>query len=112
MAFRLNFYCAAQGLPGERLVEQPIVVRTAIQNGRLAIDLTRYALRLQADFFTGFEFLPQTKPAAPAFNKKFAVPIFSYGGQFGGAAISRTSSLGAWKRESGASLSAYVTVRQ
>ena len=88
------------------------LVRTAIQNGWLTIDLTKYALKLQADFFLGFEFLPEKKLDVPASKKKLAVPIFSYGGQFGGAAISRTSSLGAWKREAGTSLSAYMTVRQ
>ena len=112
VVFRLNFYRATQGFPAERLVERTILVRTAIQNGWLTIDLTKYALAMQANFFIGFEFLPGNKPAEPATKKTFAAPIFSYGGQFGGAAISRTSSLGAWKRESGASLSAYVTVRQ
>lgn len=112
VAFRLNFYRATQGLPGERLVEQTILVRTVVQNGWLTIDLTKYALTMQADFFLGFEFLPGKKPAETTVKKKFPVPIFSYGGQFGGAAISRTSSLGAWKRKPGASLSAYVTVRQ
>ena len=109
VVFRLNFYRAANGLPAERLVEQPILVRTAIQNGWLTIDLTKYALTLQTDFFLGFEFLPGEPLAVPVFKER---PIFSYGGQFGGAAISRTSSLGTWKREPGASLSAYMTVRQ
>lgn len=112
VTFRLNFYRVAQGLPGERLVEQAILVRTAVQNGWLAIDLTKYALTMQADFFLGFEFLPDHKTAAPAANNKFVPPVLSYGGQFGGAAISRSSSLGTWKREPGASISAYVTVKQ
>lgn len=109
VVFRLNFYRAAGGLPAGRLVEQTILVRTPIQNGWLHIDLTKYALMLQTDFFLGFEFLPGKKLAVPGFKER---PVFSYGGQFGGAAISRSSSLGAWKREPGASLSAYVTVRQ
>ncbi|MCI1189072.1 carboxypeptidase-like regulatory domain-containing protein [Hymenobacter sp. DH14] len=112
LAFRLNFYRVAEGLPGERLIEQAILVRTPIENGWLTIDLTKYDLRLQTDFFVGFEFLPGKEPAVPVTQSKFAQPIFSYGGQFGGAAISRSSSLGAWKREPGASLSAYLTVRQ
>lgn len=112
VTFRLNFYRVVEGLPGERLIEQAILVRTPIQNGWLTIDLTKYDLRLQTDFFVGFEFLPGKEPAAPVPESKFAAPIFSYGGQFGGAAISRSSSLGAWKREPGASLSAYLTVRQ
>jgi hypothetical protein len=103
VAFRLNFYGVSQGLPAERVVEQTILVRTAIQNGWLTIDLTKYALTLQTDFYLGFEFLPE---------KQGAVPAFSYGAQFGGAAIVRTSSLGTWKREPGASLTAYVTVKQ
>ena len=109
VVFRLNFYRAADGLPAERLIEQPVLVRTAIQNGWLSIDLTKYALTLKTDFFLGFEFLPEKPLVVPTFKQG---PVFSYGGQFGGAAISRTSSLGTWKRESGASLSAYVTVRQ
>ncbi len=112
VTFRLNFYRVAQDLPGARLVEQPILVRTAVHNGWLAIDLTRYALTMQTDFFLGFEFLPDHKTAAPAANNKSVVPVLSYGGQFGGAAISRSSSLGTWKREPGASISAYVTVKQ
>ena len=109
VVFRLNFYRAADGLPAERLIERPVLVRTAIQNGWLSIDLTKYAITLKTDFFLGFEFLPEKPLAVPTFKQG---PVFSYGGQFGGAAISRTSSLGTWKRESGASLSAYVTVRQ
>ncbi|GAA4030754.1 hypothetical protein GCM10022409_13700 [Hymenobacter glaciei] len=112
VTFRLNLYRAKEGFPGERLVEQTVLVRTAVQNGWLNIDLTKYTLKMQDDFFLGFEFLPGKKIAGPLSTKKFAAPILSYGGQFGGAAISRTSSLGAWKREPGASLSAYVTVKQ
>ena len=111
VTFRLNFYRVAEGLPGERLIEQAILVHTPIQNGWLTIDLTKYDLRLHTDFFVGFEFLPEKKQAIPVIETKFAAPIFSYGGQFGGAAISR-SSLGTWKRELGASLSAYLMVRQ
>ena len=103
VTFRLNFYCAADGQPGERLVEQTILVRTASQNGWLTIDLTKYALTLQGDIYLSFEFLPEKASAAPA---------FSYGAQFGGAALVRTSSLGTWRREPGATLAAYVTVRQ
>jgi hypothetical protein len=103
VSFRLNFYRVSQGLPAERVVEQPILVRTALQSGWLTIDLTKYALTLQTDFYLGFEFLPE---------KQGAVPAFSYGAQFGGTAIVRTSSLGTWKREPGASLAAYITVKQ
>ena len=103
LTFRLNFYRADQDLPTTRLIEQAIVVRTAVRNGWLTIDLAPYALALQTDFYLGFEFLP---------GKSTAVPTFNYGGQFGGSAVSRTSSLGTWKREPGASLSAYVTVQQ
>jgi hypothetical protein len=85
------------------------LVRTPIQNGWLNIDLSKYALQMQTDFYLGFEFLPSKPLAAPTSKQR---PIFSYGAQFGGSAISRTSSLGAWKRETGASLSAYVTVLQ
>jgi len=103
VTFRLNFYSVAQGLPGSRVVEQDILVRSALQNGWLTIDLARYGLTLQQDFYLGFEFFPVAKGPEPA---------FSYGARFGGAAVLRNSSLGAWKREPGASLAAYVTVKQ
>ena len=103
VTFRLNFYRAGPDRPAERVVERTILVRTAIRNGWLTIDLAPYALTLQTDFYLGFEFLP---------DKQLPVPAFSYGAQFGGAALVRTSSLGTWKREPGASLTAYVTVRQ
>lgn len=103
VTFRLNFYRAGPDRPAERLVERTILVRTAIHNGWLTIDLAPYALTLHTDFYLGFEFLP---------DKQLPVPAFSYGAQFGGAALVRTSSLGTWKRESGASLTAYVTVQQ
>ena len=90
-------------LPAERVVEQTILVRSAIHQGWLTIDLTPYALTLDEDFYLSFEFLPDTQGHIPA---------FSYGAQLGGSALVRTSSLGTWKREMGASLSAYVTVQQ
>jgi len=103
VTFRLNFYRAGPDRPAERLVERSILVRTVIQNGWLTIDLVPYALTLQTDFYLSFEFLP---------DKQLPVPAFSYGAQLGGAALVRTSSLGTWKREPGASLTAYVTVQQ
>lgn len=103
VTFRLNFYRAGSDRPEERVVERNILVRTAIRNGWLTIDLAAYALTLQTDFYLGFEFLP---------DKQLPVPAFSYGAQFGGAALVRTSSLGTWIRQPGASLTAYVTVRQ
>ncbi|GAB3734486.1 hypothetical protein GCM10027594_16040 [Hymenobacter agri] len=103
VAIRINFYGVDQGMPANRLVEQTIIIRTTVRNGWLNIDLTKYNLSLQHDFYISFEFLPE---------KNNSVPQFSYGAQLGGAALIRTSSLGTWKRESGASLAAYVTVKQ
>jgi hypothetical protein len=103
VTFRLNFYRAGADRPAERLVERTILVRSTIHNGWLTIDLTPYVLTLHTDFYLGFEFLP---------DKQLSVPAFSYGAQLGGAALVRTSSLGTWKREPGASLAAYVTVQQ
>jgi hypothetical protein len=103
VTFRLNFYRAGADRPAARLVERTILVRRAIQNGWLTIDLVPYALTLHTDFYLSFEFLP---------DKQLPMPAFSYGAQLGGAALVRTSSLGTWKREPGATLTAYVTVQQ
>jgi len=105
VTLRLNFYrvVPAGGLPGERLVERSVIVRNPLRIGWLTIDLDPYALILADDFYLGYEFLP---------HQRQPIPRFLYGGQFGGSAVKRTSSLGTWSRSVGARLSAYVTVRQ
>jgi hypothetical protein len=69
----------------------------------ITIDLSIYNIVLKNDFFVGFEFLPE---------RKITKYSFSYGGQLGGNSVARTSSLGKWEKQNGASLSAYVTLKQ
>jgi len=101
--FRINFYEAVDGMPQVRIIEKSIVLRADIKKGWLTIDLSKYNIVLNNNFFVGFEFLPERKISKYSFN---------YGGQLGGNSVARRSSLGKWEKFKGATLSAYVTVKQ
>ncbi|MCX2738892.1 carboxypeptidase-like regulatory domain-containing protein [Pontibacter anaerobius] len=101
--FRINLYKNNNGLPGERLVEKSIVQRLTTKDGWISINLQPYGIYTGDDFFLGIEYLPGDGV------DKYAI---SLGGKLGGSSYSRKSSLGAWEKFVGASLSGYVTVRQ
>lgn len=101
--FRVNFYVANNGLPGERIIDKNILERMSVKKGWLTIDLTKEDIVIDKDFFIGFEFMPE---------KKLTKYSLNYGGQVGGSYVTRKSSLGTWEKGKGASLSAYITIRQ
>ena len=101
--FRINLYRNNNGLPGERLVEQPIVRRFSTKEGWLTVDLEPFGIHTDEDFFLGIEYLPATGA------DRLAIML---GGKLGGSSYSRKASLGSWEKFVGASLSGYVTVRQ
>ncbi len=101
--FRVNFYAANNGLPGDRIIDKNILERMSVKKGWLTIDLTDEDIVIDKDFFIGFEFMPE---------KKLTKYSLSYGAQVSGSCITRKSSLGTWEKGKGASLSAYVTLRQ
>ncbi len=103
VTFRIHFYEVKNDMPGERLTEQLILYKKDIDNGWLEMDLTSLDLVFDDDFFVSIEFLP-LQPA-----KGYS---FSYGGQVGGGLFTRESSLGTWKKSSGATISMYLTVTQ
>ncbi|SFH25015.1 carboxypeptidase-like regulatory domain-containing protein [Pontibacter chinhatensis] len=101
--FRINLYRNDNGLPGDRLVEQPIVRRFSTKEGWLTVDLEPFGIHTDEDFFLGIEYLPATG------SDRLAIML---GGKLGGSSYSRKASLGSWEKFVGASLSGYVTVRQ
>lgn len=101
--FRINFYGVKDEMPAERIVEKNILYKKGLSKGWLEIDLTEYDLVFDNDFVVAIEFLPEKD------SKGYS---FSYGGQMGGSTLTRTSSLGTWKKMNGASVSMYLTVKQ
>jgi hypothetical protein len=103
VTFRIHFYEVKDDMPGERLTETLILCKKDIDNGWLEIDLTSWDLVMEDAFFVSIEFLPLQQ--AKGYS-------FSYGGQVGGSVYTRESSLGAWKKNSGVTMSLYLTVKQ
>lgn len=99
--FRINFYTNNQGLPGNIIHSPEVFITSLISKGWIKFDLDDFNIRFDDDFFIGFELLPDIKN-----------PVITYGSRLGGNIIARHSSLGAWEKNIGASLSAYVTVQQ
>lgn len=99
--FRINFYNVRDGLPFQKVYDQNIFERIPIKKGWRSIDLSKYNITMDSTFFISVEFIP--------LGKKYT---FGYGVRLGGIQYFRTSSLGTWEKQKGASLSLYVTVEQ
>ena len=102
--FRINFFENADGKPGPRIIEKSIIKRLPLNKGWTTIDLEPYGIHINKDFFISFEYLPDS-----SHQEKY---LFSYGGAFGSGTLTRQVSLGDWEKSSGATMAAYVTVRQ
>lgn len=101
IACRINFYYAENGAPGKRINTVEIIQKRTIEKGWMKFDLSSFNLSIDRNFFVGFEFIPDKTERS-----------FMYGAKLGGHAFVRKSSLCSWEKTSGASLSAYVTVKQ
>ena len=54
--FRLNFYKEDKdGLPGENILRQPIIFKTIIKKGEVSVDLKKYNINTNDDFFISLE---------------------------------------------------------
>lgn len=56
--FRLNFYKEDKnGMPGENILHQPIVFKTKVERGEVSVDLKKYNINTNDDFFISLECL-------------------------------------------------------
>lgn len=87
--FRLNFYDLENGKPSNRLVERPIVLRRAVEEGWLRLDISQENIVLEGDFVAALEFLPEENQS----DRRVAYEV-----KLGGSSRSfyRKSSLGSW----------------
>jgi hypothetical protein len=99
--FRLNFYSVENGLPAAPLLNENIIIETAIESGLITKDLSPYALVIDQDFFIAIEWIEEMGPG----------DLFFSGGFFGAPLIAREVSQGKWSKVSAASVGMTVEVR-
>jgi hypothetical protein len=55
--FRLNIYSMKNGVPDSVILKEPIYVTTTMHNGTLSVDLKKYDLWVNSDFFVSLEWI-------------------------------------------------------
>lgn len=90
---RINFYENSDNLPGDKIIFENIIERKKIKQGWINIELEKYSVYLEEDFFVGIEIIPDSiKP-----RKIYMGAILTKGN-----AYMRDSSLGKWEGVDGA----------
>jgi len=57
LKFRLNFYNLKDGLPHENILKENIIVTSTIKSGMLSVDLKKYDIIMEEDFFVSIEWI-------------------------------------------------------
>lgn len=87
--FRLNFYKEDKdGMPGENILRQPIVFKTNVKRGEVTVDLKKYNINTNDDFFISLECLSNN------INSK----NLSFSGALLGPSYFKLASFSAWEK--------------
>jgi hypothetical protein len=62
LQFRLNFYNIKDGLPNELIVKENIVFLVDVLEGEFTLDLEKYNIVVEEDFYSTMELLEEQKP--------------------------------------------------
>ena len=84
---RLNFYSVKDGMPDKLIQDKNIIVSAPIQNGKLVVDLQKYNIVAEDDFFVSLEWIEDDSGK-----------IEFSGSVFKGAIIVRGTSQGDWEK--------------
>ena len=98
--FRVNIYKMENGLPGVSILNEPILVTTKMHKGTLSIDLKKYNLYVDDNFFVSLEWIKDL-------GKK---PLVFGGGLSGQPSYMRITSQGTWDKLPLLRLGFYATV--
>lgn len=90
---RINFYKNDGNYPGEKIIFENIIQRKLIEQGWVNIDLKKYSVYLEEDFFVGVEIIPNSNKPLEVFMGAILTK---------GNAFIRKSSLGKWQNAGGA----------
>ena len=99
--FRINIYTLKDGLPYENLLKQSVIVQTTIKKGKLSIDLRKYNIIVEEDFFAALEWIEDLGKNGLYFSASFS----------GSSIIARQTSQGTWEKPGPISLGISVGVK-
>ena len=91
---RINFYKNVDNHPGEKIIFENIIQNKRIEPGWIQIDLTKFNVYIEQDFFVGVEFIPDFKKPREVYIGAILTK---------GKGYSRRSSQGKWNKLQGAS---------
>lgn len=86
--FRVNIYEASKGLPGKNLLSENIILKIGGQTGKINVDLSKYQLVVDDDFFVALEWIAGNENSGIVFSAGFANKGTYY----------RKASQGRWKK--------------
>lgn len=84
---RLNFYSVKDGMPDKLIQDKNIIVTAPVQNGKLVVDLQKYNIVAEDDFFVSLEWIEDDSRRI-----QFSSSILK------GALIARETSQGDWEK--------------
>ena len=101
LIFRVNIYSLKNGFPDKSLVYENIIVSTSKRSGHMKIDLTKYNIWVEGDFYIGLEWIQDLGNKSLLFSADlFNEPV-----------ISRQTSQGDWNHVKGLGLGFNVDVK-
>jgi hypothetical protein len=90
--FRLNIYNLKKGKPFENILDKNIFIQTNVKKGKVTIDLEKYNIVMQENFFISLEYV---KPLSRSGGN-----VMSFGsGFFNSPSYSRHTSQGDWNKD-------------
>jgi hypothetical protein len=98
--FRINLYEMKDGLPGENLLKEPILVSTKIKKGTLTVNLEESNIYVENDFFLSLEWLKEMGENSIGFSVKIGDR----------KSFHRSASQASWEQVPACGLNFYTTV--
>jgi pimeloyl-ACP methyl ester carboxylesterase len=102
LTLRLNVYQLENGVPGQNLLRENVLLRLGKQTGRFAFDLSGHNLVIREDVLMALELLD---------GQGAETRFFLSAGVFNGSTYYRRASQGTWRKAKGAGVGIQVTVR-
>jgi hypothetical protein len=91
LTFRLNVYSASEFYPTKNILKNSIIIKTAVKQGEVSLDLSAYDIRVYDDFFVSLECLME----------KVDISEFCFAGQNDEASYIREDVFKKWKKVRG-----------
>ena len=99
--FRLNFYDIKDGIPNEKIVKENIIFSVKVKEGQFTLDLEKYDIVVEEDFYCTIELLE---------NQKQEEEVFFSAGLLGNTMAYRYTSQGEWTKSSTVAIGFNYTV--